>query len=156
MRHSAPSRAITLFAAAVLLSSCSSGQEDGSALKVDPDLPFASYQRPADGSTLRYRGETMAPDWSLQGTVALRTGCLGVEYVDESGDRTFVTLGLPAPAAWDADAHTVSGTGYEFAVGDVLDLSGQLIEGDTALPIACQGQTQRILVSNDAWISLAN
>lgn len=49
----------------------------------------------------------------------------------------------------------MSGTGYEFAVGDALDLSGMLIEDDAALPTACADEAHRILVSNDTWISSA-
>lgn len=154
VRHSTPRRdaVMTLFAAAVLLAGCSSEREDGSTLKADPDLPFGSFERPAGNSTLEYRGELMAPDWSFQGTVALRGGCLGVVYTDDSGDPAFVTLGLPMPVSWDVGSQTVSGTGYGFAVGDVLDLSGMLIEDDTALPTPCQDETRRMLVSNDAWI----
>lgn len=157
MRHAAPGRyrAMTLLAAAVLFTGCSSDQEDGSTLKADPDLPFASFEGPADGSTLKYRGEEMGSDWEVQGTVALRGECLGVVYTDESGNDRFVTLALPMPVAWDAGSQTVSGTGYEFGVGDVLDVSGILIQDDTALPAACQDETRRILVSDNAWISSA-
>jgi hypothetical protein len=155
MRRCVPNCAITLIAAAGLLTGCSSDQEDGSTLKADPDLPFASFQRPADGSTLQYRGEVMAPDWELQGTVTLQSGCVGLKYTNDSGDQEFVTLGLPMPVTWDAGTQTVSGTGYEFVVGDTLDLSGQLIEDDTALPTACQGETHRVLVSNNIWIRSA-
>lgn len=147
---------MTLVAAVVLVGSCSSDNEDGSTLSADPDLPFASYERPADGSTLQYRGEAMAPDWDLQGTVVLRTGCLGVDYVEESGDDAFVALGLPTPVSWVAATQTVIGTGYEFAVGEVIDLSGYLLDDDMALPAACRGQAQRVLVSNDAWIRAIN
>src|SRR5690606_22993088 len=93
--------------AAGLLTGCSGEQEDGSTLKADPDLPFASFQRPADGSTLRYRDEVMAHDWGLHGSVTLRNGCVGLDYTNESGDQEFVTLGLPLPATWDAGTQTV-------------------------------------------------
>ncbi|USQ78955.1 hypothetical protein NF556_15165 [Ornithinimicrobium faecis] len=152
MRPSVPSRAATLIAAAVLLTGCSSDQEDGSTLKADPDLPFASFEGPADGSTLEYRGELMAPDWDLHGTLTLRGECLGVLYTDDSGDHGFVTLALPMPASWDVKSQTVSGDSYKFAVGDELDVSGMLIQDETALPTACEGETPRILVSNNAWI----
>lgn len=95
----------------------------------------------------------MAPDWDLLGTVALRGECLGVVYTDDSGDDRFVTLALPMPVSWDAGSQTVSGTGYGFAVGDALEVSGMLIEDDAALPTSCQDETRHILVSNDAWVS---
>lgn len=97
----------------------------------------------------------MAPDWELHGSVTLRNGCVGLEYTNESGDQEFVTLGLPLPATWDAGTQTVSGTGYEFVVGDALELSGQLIDDDAVLPIPCRGETHWILVSNDSWIRSA-
>lgn len=146
---------MTLLATAVLFTGCSSDQEDGSTLKADPDLPFASYESPADGSTLKYRGEEMGSDWDLQGAITLRGECLGVLYTDEAGDHRFVTLALPMPVSWDAQSQTVSGAGYEFAVGDELDVSGMLIQDNAALPTACQDETRRILVSNNAWISSA-
>lgn len=150
-----PHRAIALIPAAGLLTGCSGEQEDGSTLRADPDLPFASFQRPADGSTLRHRGHVMAPDWELHGTVTLRNGCVGLGYTNEERDQEFATLGVPLPATWDAGTQTVSGTGYEFVVGDTLDLSGQLIDDEAALPSACRGGTRRILVSNDSWIRSA-
>lgn len=97
----------------------------------------------------------MAPNWDLQGVITLRGECLGVLDADDAGDHRFVTLALPMPVSWDARSQTVCGTGYEFAVGDELDVSGMLIQDDTALPTACQDETRQIVVSSNAWISSA-